>query len=197
MRIPFLRRFGAARRSRAHSPSTHRRRLQFESFEPRRPLCGDLADVTMVEEVSRSSFNSIQTSQIESTVAALGLFDTTAIANWQTGDGTSSTATPGLIAQQGQPNEAPVLVEFTASQVIPVANGVLWHFAGSVTDDHLTQGVTVYFGGLLQGRTATVDPSTGTFSLTIVLPAGISGTVSAVAVDTGYMVSNVKTVLVP
>ncbi len=57
-----------------------------------------------------------------------------------------------------------------------------WLLQGSVTDDKDPAGLTVYFGGLLAGRTATVDRF-GTFELIVALGSGIVGYVNAYTID--------------
>ena len=57
-----------------------------------------------------------------------------------------------------------------------------WLLQGSVTDDKDPAGLTVYFGGLLAGRTAIVDRF-GTFELIVALGSGIVGYVNAYTID--------------
>lgn len=74
------------------------------------------------------------------------------------------------------PNEPP---EITLGVVQGLAN--LWTFSGTVTDEN-PEGLTVTFGGILQGYTAIVRAD-GTYSLTVQLPDGTEGYVSAQTVD--------------
>jgi hypothetical protein len=53
---------------------------------------------------------------------------------------------------------------------------------GGVVDDKDPAGLTVYFGGLLAGRTAIVDRF-GTFELIVALGSGIVGYVNAYTID--------------
>ncbi len=57
-----------------------------------------------------------------------------------------------------------------------------WTFSGSVQDDESVEGLTVNFGGLLSGQTASVAAD-GTFSITVVLEPDAQGIVTAVVTD--------------
>lgn len=74
-------------------------------------------------------------------------------------------------------NSPPELLEFT------VREGVadMWHFEGRVSDEN-PENVTIHFGGLLEGRTVSVN-SDGTFQFNKLILDGIGGGVSAQAVD--------------
>ena len=64
-----------------------------------------------------------------------------------------------------------------------------WLFTGEVSDDESVAGLEVRFGGLLHGEVATVG-SDGTFSITILLPPGVQGTVTAITTDDDGLDSN-------
>jgi hypothetical protein len=71
----------------------------------------------------------------------------------------------------------PVILDFACH----VEDGNLWVFTGRVNDEY-PEGLTIRFGGLLQGHTTTVQAD-GTFSFTIILEPGTSGTVTAITTD--------------
>jgi large repetitive protein len=89
-------------------------------------------------------------------------------------------------AQVAVTNTAPVISGFTAVQGV---NGY-WTFSGTVTDEH-PEGLVVRFGGLnsLTGQKATVQAD-GTFSITVQLAAGETGTASAQTTDWWGLDSN-------
>jgi hypothetical protein len=67
----------------------------------------------------------------------------------------------------------------------------VWTFSGSVTDPNQNPaGLTIIFGGLLAGDSATVAVD-GTFTLSAEIPANTSGTISAQTVDNAGIQSNV------
>lgn len=77
-------------------------------------------------------------------------------------------------------NRAPTINGLTAVRGV----GNLWTFSGMVMDEH-PQGLVVTFGGLpaLEGKTVTVTDSSGYFSLTVEIPPGEVGTVTAITTD--------------
>jgi hypothetical protein len=95
-------------------------------------------------------------------------------------------------AVNGNAVAAPVIVDFTATEDY----GCTWTFAGNVSDPNMA-GMHVALGGLqsLAGQTVTVAAD-GSFSLTIMLQPGESGTATAQATDCNGQVSNVATAFV-
>jgi Ca2+-binding RTX toxin-like protein len=82
----------------------------------------------------------------------------------------------------------PSIIEFTYQYD---ATHKLWSFAGQVIDDDDVTGLTVYFGGILSGRWATVD-STGAFTLSVAAAFGVHNIqVSASTIDNEGLWSNV------
>lgn len=78
----------------------------------------------------------------------------------------------------------PVITEFTGT-----CDGNFWEFTGRVTDDKSVSGLVVRFGGILQGRTATVNQF-GCFSLAVFLSAGTHGGITAITTDQDGLDSN-------
>jgi hypothetical protein len=72
---------------------------------------------------------------------------------------------------------APVIYDFVGRQG---PGG--WTFTGRVEDDELVAGLEVRFGGLLANQSATVQAD-GSFSITVYLPPGTLGTVTAIVTD--------------
>jgi hypothetical protein len=101
---------------------------------------------------------------------------------------TTTDSTPPATACAG-----PVIDTLT---VAANADGT-WTISGEVTDSSAS-GDTVTFGGLaaLQGDTATVAAN-GAFTLTVALPAGTQGTVTAVAADGAGLTSGQAQVSLP
>lgn len=69
----------------------------------------------------------------------------------------------------------------------------LYQFHGSVLDDKPTDGLTVHFGGVLDGQSATVDAN-GHFELIIALPSGTTGEATAQTTDADGLTSNIANV---
>ena len=60
-------------------------------------------------------------------------------------------------------------------------------------DDKPTDGLTVHFGGVLDGQSATVDAN-GHFELIIALPSGTTGEATAQTTDADGLTSNIANV---
>lgn len=72
-----------------------------------------------------------------------------------------------------------------------VASVDVWVISGSVTDPNQNPvGLTITFGGLLDGDSATVA-SDGTFELVVEIPDNTSGTINAKTTDNAGNPSNV------
>jgi hypothetical protein len=84
----------------------------------------------------------------------------------------------------GDPLLPPTITEFEGLQEIDV-----WLFNGFVLDDKDVDGLTVTFGGVLDGETAEVDAE-GYFELVVQLPVGSRGVVTAHTVDRDDLGSN-------
>lgn len=82
--------------------------------------------------------------------------------------------TPG---ESGQPLLPPIIIEFDVA-----FEGQSWLFSGRVLDDKDVTGLTVHFGGLLAGYSATVGED-GFFEFVSLLGPEASGTVSAYTID--------------
>jgi hypothetical protein len=93
------------------------------------------------------------------------------------------SATP---AQVNVTSNAPVISDFVASE----GTNNYWTFTGKVTDESAA-GLTVTLGGVtgLDGSKVTVQAD-GTFSFTIQLEAGVSGTAMATVTDWWGLTSN-------
>jgi hypothetical protein len=92
-------------------------------------------------------------------------------------------------------NTAPAITSFLATE----GPGHLWSFSGTVTDGNTNPNpIVVTLGGLpsIQGKTTTVDPTSGAFSITIQLQIGENGTATAQATDALGAVSNLAMALV-
>jgi len=96
--------------------------------------------------------------------------------------GPGGSGTPGLLA--------PSITSFTKQE-----DWGIWRFNGTVIDDKPVAGLTIDFGGVLDGQTATVDGD-GNFELVIELPSGTTGTATAQTTDADGLVSNLATVVV-
>jgi hypothetical protein len=96
-----------------------------------------------------------------------------------------SAATTATSDDEVNGNGMPVITDF----FIMSNPGNLWTFEGTVTDEN-PGTVVIVFGGMIEG---TVTPVTeeGTFSITILLPAGTSGVVSAQAWDEWDVASDI------
>jgi len=64
-----------------------------------------------------------------------------------------------------------------------------WLFSGQVTDDQSVEGLTIEFGGLLEGQTAEVN-SEGWFLITAYFGPDVQGVVSAMTADRDDLESN-------
>ena len=82
-------------------------------------------------------------------------------------------------------NKPPVITDFTITHY----PGDLWTFEGTV-DDENPSGVIVVFGGIIAGTEVPVTEE-GTFSITIQLPHGTKGGVTAQAFDEELQASEV------
>lgn len=67
-------------------------------------------------------------------------------------------------------------------------SGLSWTFTGTVIDDLSVEGLTVTFGGLLEGHTTTVRAD-GTFEHIAEIPFGTSGFVTATVTDANALTS--------
>jgi hypothetical protein len=103
---------------------------------------------------------------------------------------TVPTRGPGGPSGSGQPVLPPIIIEFDAA----CQNGV-WLFSGRVLDDADVTGLTIHFGGVLAGRTATVNDE-GCFELIITLGPGISGFATAYTIDRNGLKSEIESVRV-
>jgi large repetitive protein len=119
-----------------------------------------------------------------------GIFTLTTTA---TGLGTIQASTTDLWGQASNTAQVtvsalpPSITSFTATCL----GGNLWTLSGTVTDQTSPAGLSVQFGGLsgVTGQTATVGAN-GAFSLTVQIPSGVSGTVTAEATDWWGLQSN-------
>ncbi len=82
-------------------------------------------------------------------------------------------------------NEAPWIIDFGGIEEISA-----WTFEGQVTDDGCVEGLTITFGGLLEGYTATTD-SEGYFWLTVDTVNLQDGEVTAQTMDFNSELSNI------
>jgi len=98
----------------------------------------------------------------------LGMISAVATDEW----GQSSDSETAYVA-----DNAPQIVEFECH--LAVAN--TWVFTGRVIDE-FPEGMTLRFGGLLEGLT-TVVAADGTFTFTYIFASGASGTVTAITTD--------------
>jgi hypothetical protein len=119
--------------------------------------------------------NSDGTFSFAGTASALGTVRVTTTDPW------GQSSAPAYVQVT---NTAPTISNFTASNEY----GTVWILTGTVTDNHAA-GLTVQFGGLGQGMTATVQ-SDGTFSLAITLSPGEQGTITAWVTDWWNATSN-------
>jgi len=84
----------------------------------------------------------------------------------------------------------PLIIEFAAD-----AEHDLWRFCGHVLDDKPVAGLTVYFGGLLEGLTAQVDRF-GMFELFVTLGPHPDGTATAYTIDGDGLRSETVSVII-
>jgi hypothetical protein len=101
-----------------------------------------------------------------------------------------ATGGPGGPSGSGQPLLPPIIIEFDAE----CQNGV-WLFSGHVLDDKDVTGLTIHFGGVLAGQTATVNDE-GSFELIITLDPGTSGFATAYTIDRDGLKSEIASVRV-
>jgi hypothetical protein len=104
---------------------------------------------------------------------------------------------PGGGGMPENPPPPPELIPPTITYFDAQSEGNIWRFYGQVTDDKPTEGIKVFFGGVLQGRTTLVDQF-GFFELIVQLPPpppGYTQYASAYAVDRDAMSS--KMVVIP
>jgi hypothetical protein len=80
--------------------------------------------------------------------------------------------------------DTPQLVTLTATK-----SGNTWTIGGTVSDDGASEGETIHFGGLLEG--STTIGSGGSFTITIQLPPGATGEITATWEDEEGLTSNV------
>jgi len=165
MRFLFTQLSSGARRRRA--PGHSSRRLSFEVFESRRTLCGDVTPLP-----------DSPTTPPPTDPAPAELL-------------TPESPPPSIAAPppNAEGNQPPVITNFAARKTIELHGGTLWEISGQVADNNLANGVTLVFGGLFQGYTALADPLTGEFLISKMIPAGISGDVTGVAIDSLFAVS--------
>ena len=90
---------------------------------------------------------------------------------------TAPTGGGGAPGGSGQPLLPPIIIEFDA-----VCQDGIWLFSGQVLDDKDVTGLTIYFGGVLAGRTATVNDE-GFFELITMLDPEVSGYATAYTID--------------
>ena len=83
----------------------------------------------------------------------------------------------------GYGQNPPEIINFIGVKV-----GGTWVFTGTVIDDEEVAGLTVTFGGLLAGHTATVQVD-GTFVFAHVFPPNTVGVVTAVVTDLDGLLS--------
>jgi len=138
---------------------TRRRVLRFERLGERQLLAVDTTDSTELLSADAPTSDT-------STVTPL----------WGTTDdsGTTLSSDDGY---GGYGEIPPGIINFTATLV-----GNSWVFTGEVVDDEEVYGLTITFGGLLDGHSTTVNQD-GTFEYTYQFPSGTMGTVTAVVTD--------------
>lgn len=90
---------------------------------------------------------------------------------------TVPTVSVGPPSGSGLPLLPPIIENYSAS-----CQGEYWRFSGRVLDDKDVAGLTIRFGGLLTGCTATVDED-GFFEYIAVLGFNPVGSVSAYTID--------------
>jgi hypothetical protein len=101
-----------------------------------------------------------------------------------------ATDTTGLVSNTAQvqiTSLAPAIIEFNAHDM----GNNYWVFSGRVQDEN-PAGLTVQFGGLLEGRTATVQAD-GTFMLSAQFEPGACGEVTAQVADVWGLLSAIAT----
>jgi hypothetical protein len=105
-------------------------------------------------------------------------------------DGPGDPGDPGDPGGPTEPVGRPVIVGFNAQTEPPI-----WRFFGHVEDNTSVEGLTVYFGGLLRGRMAIVDPS-GLFEIITSLGPNPLGYVSAYVIDGDGLRSELEVIIV-
>lgn len=103
---------------------------------------------------------------------------------------TAPTVSAGPPRGSGLPLLPPIIENFSAS-----CQGEYWRFSGRVLDDKDVAGLTIRFGGLLNGCTATVDED-GFFEYIAVLGFNPVGSVSAYTIDLDGLRSETVSLLV-
>jgi hypothetical protein len=185
MRREFKRLFGLRTlvKSRRRGVSQERRTLRIEQLDERRLLATDTASTAVLvgsEAVETQSdgivFDSAAADQVAKTddlsaVLAPGRSDSAPL--W--GEGGSASANGYGYGGYGQ--NPPEIINFIGVKV-----GGTWIFTGTVLDDEEVAGLTVNFGGLLAGHSATVQVD-GTFIFAHVFPPNTVGVVTAVVTD--------------
>ncbi len=104
----------------------------------------------------------------------------------------TSTPPPPSTPVSGPPSgtsTTPPIAPPVISNFYAVESDGYWQIGGSVTDDQSVAGLTITFGGLLTGHTASVN-SQGIFSLTVLFPPGTNGGITAITTDTDGLQSN-------
>jgi hypothetical protein len=122
------------------------------------------------------------------------------------GDFSLATAASSLGAAYAVARDGQGLTSAQATAILSVAaptitvnpynEGEFWTFSGHVTDGQNPQNLVVTLNGLrdVQGKTATVDAN-GNYTITIELPPGETGTVTATVSDAWNQVSSATTLV--
>lgn len=174
--------FGKLPSNRVSRPLTNRRFARLESLEMRAVLTGEIIDdlgtaPAPVVEIAPS---------LQDSLAAQPMGPAELVVD---GSGGGSSFAPGPGPGGPPPNAAPVIHDFDYSY----DNGV-YTFVGTVTDDTDPFGLTINFGGLLDGKSAIVGEY-GEFSFSIELENPNGGATSIVQ-DLGGLWSNEELVYV-
>ena len=147
-------------------PNRRSRTLAFEQLGTRQLLAGDTATLTM-ESDEQAGLMDASSTPVATTESPL----------WAAPSGGAS-----LISQNdgygGYGQIDPEITSFSGTQQNPGG----WIFTGQVVDDESVEGLTVTFGGLLEGHTTTVRAD-GTFDYEAIIPTGTSGFVTATVTD--------------
>jgi hypothetical protein len=154
-------------RTRRERQNRRTRSLVFEQLGARQLLAGDQPTSLLHEEELVAPVG-VEVAAVQGVTAESPLW----------GDPSDSES---LVLQEngyGYGNISPEILNFSGTN----GGAGWWTFSGQVIDDSSVDGLTVTFGGLLEGHTTTVGTD-GTFEHVANLPSGTSGVVTATVTD--------------